>query len=221
MKTLFTAIVRCYVSVLFLCLPFVAKAQQTESRYTGFEVNFGIKSTKLTSDLSAISNMEVMEEGGSLGFVMGNDFLKARLQAVGFYYSSSSVRQTVNMIESALMVNLYPIAMLTQKGCALNPYVSGGADYSSMKFFGHYGGTDTQFNFSSSRAPYVGQVLSTRGTVGAGLEWRLKRDFDFVHLFAEARYSFNVSRDADEVFAKTQVANTTSVNLGVSFGFLR
>jgi hypothetical protein len=106
---------------------------------------------------------------------------------------------------------------------AINPYVSGGIDYSTLKFFGYYDGKEStkKINYSSSSAPFLGKVASTRGTVGAGLEWRLPQMHDFVHIFAEARYSWTVNQDADELFKNTTVLSCTSINVGVSFGILR
>ncbi|WP_276367701.1 hypothetical protein [Chryseolinea sp. H1M3-3] len=190
-------------------------------RYFGFEANFGMKSTKLTSDLPALNNMAVMEEGGSLGFVMGNQLVKTRLQAAGFYYSNSSVKQTVNMVESALQLNVYPLKFINKSRQAINPYVSGGIDYSTLKFFGYYNNPDAKINYSASSAPYIGKISMTRGTVGGGIEWRLPQMHDFVHIFAEARYSWAMGQDADDFFENTKVANATSINVGVSFGFLR
>jgi hypothetical protein len=195
--------------------------RNSDYKYLGFEANFGMKSTKLTSDLPAIHNMGVMEEGGSLGLVMGNQVIKTRLQAAGFYYSNSSVKHTVNMIESAVLLNVYPLKFINKSRQSINPYVSGGVDYSTLKFFGYYNNPDAKINYSNSSAPYLGKIASTRGTVGGGIEWRLPQMRDFVHLFAEARYSWAIAQDADELFKNTTVANSTSINIGVSFGLLR
>ena len=219
--------IKAIIIVFFMAFSFIGTTVQAQQlgnstyRYVGFEANFGFKTTKLTSDVAAIHNMNVVEEGGSLGFVIGNQVVKTRVQAAGFYYSNSSVKHTVNMVESALIVNIYPLKFINKSKQALNPYVTGGLDYSTMKFFGYYNVPDAKVNYSSSSAPYIGKIVSTRGTVGGGIEWRLPQMHDFVHLFAEARYSFGVSRDADEFFRNTTIANATSVNIGISFGFLR
>ena len=215
------------IIILFFCVVsstasiFAQGLKNSHYKYFGFEANFGMKSTKLTSDLPAIHNMGVMEEGGSLGLVFGNQVVKTRLQAAGFYYSNSSVKHTVNMVESALVLNVYPLKFINKSRQAINPYVSGGMDYSTMKFFGYYNNPDAKVNFSSSSAPYIGKIASTRGTIGGGIEWRLPQMRDFVHLFAEARYAWAITRDADALFENTTVANSTSINIGVSFGFLR
>jgi len=192
-------------------------------RYVGFEANFGVKSSKLSSDLAALNNMNLVEEGGSVGLVMGNQLVKGRMQVAGFYYSNSTVKHTVNLVESSLGLNVYPLKFINKSRQAINPYVSGGVDYSTMKFFGFYNETDAnrKINYSSSSAPFLGKVSSTRGTVGAGVEWRLPQMHDFVHLFAEARYAWTVAQDSDELFMNTTVSNSTSINIGVSFGILR
>jgi hypothetical protein len=195
--------------------------KNSDYKYIGFEATLGVRTTKLSSDLPAINNMSVVQEGGSLGVVFGNQVVKTRVQAAGFYYSNSSVKHNVNVVQSALQVNIYPVKLFNKAKQAINPYISGGVDYSTMKLFGYYNNPDAKINYSSSSAPYLGKIASTRGTVGGGIEWRLSQVSDFVHLFAEARYSWKVKRDADELFENTKVANATSINVGVSFGFLR
>jgi hypothetical protein len=202
------------------------KAQEfrnSQYRYFGLEANFGMKTSALESDVEAINNMSLAEEGGSIGLVLGNQAVKGRMQVAGFYYSNSSVKHTVNMVESALQLNVYPLKFINKSRQALNPYVSGGVDYSTLKFFGYYNNPEgaKKINYSSSSAPFIGKIASTRGTVGAGIEWRLAQVSDFVHLFAEAKYSFAMAQDADEFFKNTKVSNSTSINIGVSFGWLR
>lgn len=197
--------------------------RNSQYKYMGFEANFGVKSSRISSDLAAIHNMSVKEEGGSIGLVMGNQIVKARFQAAGFYYSNSSVKQTVNLIESAMLLNVYPLKFINKSQQAINPYVSGGVDYSTLKFFGYYNNAEAnkKINYSTSSAPYLGKIAATRGTIGAGIEWRLSQVRDFVHLFAEARYSWAIAQSANELFKNTKVSNSTSINIGVSFGFLR
>ncbi len=196
--------------------------RNSQYRYIGFEANFGVKSSRISSDLAAIHNMNIMEEGGSLGLVMGNQIVKGRIQAAGFYYSNSSVKHTVNLIESAMILNVYPLKLVNKSRQAINPYVSGGVDYTMLKFFGYYNNTEANKNVNySSSAPYLGKISDTRGTIGGGIEWRLPQVRDFVHLFVEARYSWAIAQTADELFQNTKVSNSTSINIGVSFGLIR
>lgn len=221
----YTLFSRSLVVTFLICAAFTTTAQELfekkRYRYAGFEANFGVKSAKISSNIPQIHGMDVKQEGGSLGFVVGNVWLKTRLQVAGFYYSNSSVPQTVNLLESALVVNIYPINLITRQFCALNPYVGFGGDYSSYKFFGYYAQDNVQYNYSSSSAPYVGRTMITRGGVAAGLEWRLNRESDFIHIFGEYRCSVNAARDADAPFENTKIGNGGTVNLGVSFGFLK
>lgn len=197
--------------------------RNSQYRYFGLEASFGMKASTISSDVEAIDNMRLAEEGGSIGLVMGNQVVKGRLQVAGFYYSNSSVKHTVNMVESSLQFNVYPLKFINKSKQALNPYVSGGVDYATLKFFGYYNNPEStkKINYSSSSAPFIGKIASTQGTVGAGIEWRLAQVRDFVHLFAEAKYSFSMAQDADEFYKNTKVSNSTSINIGVSFGWLR
>lgn len=207
--------------VLFLL--FNSAFAQDDYRYFGLAADFGVKSTTLSSDLVAIDGMDVGVEGGSLGFVAGNEVLKSRFRVAGFYYSSSKVRHSVNIFASGAAFNIYPIKVLNKSRQALNPYVSGGIDYNNLKFRGYYVSTtpDRKTNYSRSSAPYIGRIGTVGGTAGVGLEWRLPYEYDFVHLFAEARYTWIFRSKADEVLKNTRAENPTSINIGVSFGFLR
>lgn len=197
--------------------------RNSQYRYFGLEANFGVKTSALTSDVEAINNMRLVEEGGSIGLVMGSQVVKGRMQVAGFYYSNSSVKHTVNMIESSLQANVYPLKFINKSKQSINPYFSGGVDYATLKFFGYYNNPEStkKINYSGSSAPFIGKIASTRGTVGAGIEWRLAQVNDFVHVFAEAKYSFAMAQDADEFYKNTKVSNSTSINIGVSFGWLR
>jgi hypothetical protein len=195
--------------------------RNSQYRYIGFEGNFGTKASKISSDLKCIDDMHLKEEGGSIGLVMGNQVVKGRMQVAGFYYSSSSVKYTVNSIGSSLQLNVYPLKFINRSRQAINPYISGGAGYSTLKFFGYYNNPEgKKINYSSS-APLIGKIAYIRGTVGFGIEWRLPQVSDFVHLFAEAKYSFAMKQNADEFYKNTNVSNLTAVNIGVSFGWLR
>ena len=206
---------------IFLSLRFISSNAQEDLSYVGFEVNFGIKSTQLTSDHNAIDGMTLMVEGGTLGFVIGNHSLKTRLQASGFYYSGATVEHTVNVFASGLVVNFYPINLMNRASEALNPYMTSGITYNILKFEGYYTIEDSKINHSRSSAPYIGKICIPSATAGFGLEWRLPRIYDFIHIFAEARYSYNLKSNSDEVLRHTTIDNPVSVNAGVNFGFLR
>jgi hypothetical protein len=209
------------VCCIFLLLSFISSHAQEHKRLLGFEVNFGTKSTELTSEYDAIDGMNVVVEGGTVGLVIGNQIVKSRLQVSGFYYSSAKVKHTVNVFASGLIFNFYPLNLINKSERALNPYLSSGITYNILKFNGYYTTEDSKINYSRSSAPYIGKIAIPATSAGAGLEWRLPRMYDFIHLFAEARYSWIFGRKADQVFRNTKIDNPTSINVGVSFGFLR
>jgi hypothetical protein len=113
------------VLVLFIVVQIASvKAQglrNSNYRYLGFEANFGVKTSKLSSDLAAINKMNLVEEGGSIGLVMGNQVVKGRMQVAGFYYSNSSVKHAVNIVESSLGLNVYPLKFINKSRQAINP----------------------------------------------------------------------------------------------------
>lgn len=212
---------RVIICCVILSLYFVASNAQKDIRYMGFEVNFGTKSTKLTSDYKEIDGMDVIVEGGTLGLVVGNQIIKTRVHLSGFYYSMARVRHTVNVFASGVIFNFYPINLIKKSGQALNPYLSSGITYNILKFEGHYTNHDNRINYSRSTAPYIGKIAVPSASAGFGLEWRLPRALDFIHIFAEAQYSHILKSNADEVLRYTQIDHPTSINAGVSFGFLR
>lgn len=223
-KKLVLALKRRYrtnICCIVFSLCFISSRAQEGVRYMGLEVNFGTKSGSLTSDHDAIDGMNVMVEGGTLGLVIGNQVVKTRLHVSGFYYSSARVEHTVNIFASGLIFNFYPINLINKSGKALNPYVCSGIAYNILRFEGYYTIDDSKVNYSRSSAPYIGKIAIPSATAGLGLEWRLPRIYDFIHIFAEARYSYILSSMEDKVFRNTRIDNPTSVNAGVSFGFLR
>ena len=209
------------IGCIFLLLSFISSPAQEHKRYLGFEVNFGTKSTELSSEYEAINGMNVVVEGGTLGLVIGNQIVKSRLQVSGFYYSSAKVKHTVNVFASGLIFNFYPLSLISKSERALNPYLCSGLAYNILRFDGYYTTQDSKINYSRSSAPYIGKIAIPAASAGVGLEWRLPRMYDFIHLFAEARYSCIFGRNADQVFENTRIDNPTSINAGVSFGFLR
>jgi hypothetical protein len=103
------------------------------------------------------------------------------------------------------------------------PYLTGGVDYDKHKFYGFYANREPgQTNYSQAEAPYVGKITQVNATFGAGIEARLKDDYNFIHLFAEARYGHNLSsKSGGTLFSATTIANQTQVTVGITFGGIR
>jgi hypothetical protein len=77
-------------------------------------------------------------------------------------------------------------------------------------------------NYSVPDEPYLGRLTQINATIGLGIEYQLPLQYDFVHLFAEAKYSTPLQSKADKrAFDQTSILNFTSLSVGVGFGLLR
>jgi hypothetical protein len=74
-------------------------------------------------------------------------------------------------------------------------------------------------NYSSLDLPYAGSINVIRTTVGAGVTLKLIDHLDFVHLFSEVTYGFNVYQTTKyALLSNTNVGNQLNVNMGLRFG---
>lgn len=191
--------------------------------YLGFDVAFGTRSFKLNSNLERINGMNVLEEGGSAGFLMGNKIWQAKLRQ-GFFYSSGIVPYSTDLIETELNVNVNPMQLIKARFRMFEPYLTGGIERNAIKFYGSYVGKDRTGDAeirSSSTQPYLGQIVVTRGSLGAGLQYRIPYRHAFLRLFAETRYGYKLTTGArSKWFNHTDVSGQLAVNVGVCFGYL-
>jgi len=167
--------------------------------------------------------MGVVEEGGSLGLIFGNDYLRGKVRAAGFYYSSAKTARTVDLFESEGLINFYPLQYFRKGKAALDIYLVGGVTMDNIKFYGHYLVDDKAVvNYSVTSEPYLVKLTQISATGGIGLEYHLPMEFDFVHLFAEAKYGkpFQASTN-NESFKNTTISYLSSLSVGVSFGIIR
>lgn len=188
--------------------------------HAGISVSFGSRSNKVSSNHTAIDNMKLMEVGGSVGVLWGNNIVETKL-ALGYYYSASSVAHTVDLINLESAIQFYPLQAITGKTHKINPYVSTGLTANQYKFYGFYAGNEGVINYSVSIEPYLGNVTSYFGSVGAGLEVNLLDQDDFVKLFAEVNYHSALLQKSSDLFTNTRVSNQVSIQVGVSFGVNR
>lgn len=195
----------------------------TPFKYMGFEGTFGVRSFKINSSIPQLNQMPVLQEGGSLGLTFGNDLLRAKIRAAGFYYSASSVPRTVDLFETEVLANFYPLQYIRKNKNALDIYLIAGVSLDNIKFYGHYLAVDPEkINYSNPNEPYLGKLSQINATGGIGLEYQLPIQYDFVHLFAEVKYSAPLQSVADnEPFENTSVRNFNSITVGVSFGLHR
>ena len=189
--------------------------------FKGFEASFGTRSFAMTSDIPELSNLTVVEEGGSFGILYGTDRLRVKLRAIGFYNSTDKIKRTINAFETEGIANFYPLQMGKGTKTKVEPYVLAGIAYNQFKLYGHYLHTSEgqPVNYSDSREPLLGKIVRAMGTVGAGIEWRLVNSFEFIHLFTEIKCTQPLYEKTNEtMFANTNIRNCVAVNVGVNFG---
>jgi hypothetical protein len=212
-----------FIVAVFLVLGTYSCTVQAQSfkkndRYFGLEGTFGIKSFNIKSDIPELNKMQVIAEGGSAGIVIGNEVIKINARILGFYYSTLNVPRTIDLFESEVLLNYYPVKNSLS---GITMYLTSGVSVDKIKFYGHYLKKDEQVNYSDIREPYLGGILQVNASVGIGLEYRLP-NVDFVHLFAEGRYGIPLQvASSGKAFENTTVNNFTSFSLGVSFGSKR
>lgn len=186
--------------------------------HLGFTVSFGVRSSTLSSNYTAIDGMQALEEGGSAGLVWGSRSFETKL-VIGYYYSAARVKHTIDMIELEATSHFYPLRALKKGDSKVNPYFSAGITKNYYKLYGYYTQEESgQVNYSVSREPYLGKLDVYNASLGAGISINLMNDFDFVKLFAATQYNTPFSTIASNDFRQTQTSAQWSFNLGVSFG---
>lgn len=186
----------------------------------GFEGSFGMKTFSLASNIPAINGLNVIEEGGNIGVAIGAKALRIRIRQ-GYFYSSSSVIQTVDEVRSAIAVNFYPLQVLTGNDSRLRPYFIGGIERNILKMYGTYGSENIKpRNYSISEAPFLGKISNTVAAFGGGFEYSVRGPGHFVKFFAEARYGKTIgARSSNVLFNETATSNQLAVDVGVGFGY--
>jgi len=209
--------------LLFVMLHFTTSDAQINNHvkdHVGFSVSFGSRSNKIISNHAAINGMKLLEEGGSAGVLWGNSVMETKL-TVGYYYSASRVAHTVDLINIESAVKLYPLHLITGKTSRVEPYLSTGISANNYKFYGFYAGNETAPNYSLSMEPYLGNLNSYIGSIGAGLEVNLLNEDNFIKVFTEVNYQSTLFQKSSDLFKHTQLSNQLVINLGVSFGINR
>jgi len=193
------------------------------SIYKGFEASYGIRSFGIQSDIARIHDMPVLQEGGQIGLVYGFDAMLFKVGVAGFFYSASKVPHTINMFESDVMANFYPLTVITGHKGKVEPYLTGGLIYNRLKFFGHYLGGEAQtVNYSYSSEPFLGIINQVQGAVGIGLAVSIRQESDFLRLFVETKYSTPLASGTRyEAFSNTSLSDQLVANIGVRFGAIR
>jgi hypothetical protein len=129
------------------------------------------------------------------------------------------VPRTVDLFESDLLFNFYPLGS-SGRNFVVQPYLSGGFVYDKIKFSGYYLSEDkAHINYSSSKEPVLGSIHQVRASVGAGVEFSiLENDFEFFHIFTEAKVSSAITQKSSAAFAGTKTSNMMLLSVGFRFG---
>lgn len=203
--------------------PPFAKAKAFNQKYgvyKGFEGSFGFRKYTISSTINELNQLAVNQEGGRIGLVAGNRIIQISIELLGYYYSTGNMKGTIDLYESGAAFNFYPLALLLDKEIRVAPYLIGGCTYERVKFSGHYLTKDsTPINYSTSEDPFLGSVNQLSTYVGAGVEFKIIHQYDFVHLFSEVKYGVNISSNTKyNEFKSTSLGSQTLINIGVRFG---
>jgi hypothetical protein len=219
MERIYNALLMFALIIVMSIYVSLAEAQSTKGNYVGLEGTYGVRSFTIKSDIAELNNLNVLEEGGSAGFVMGNPFIRLNTRAVGFYYSAASTSRTIDMFEIETTVNFYPLQFLKNYSSPFNFFITGGLTMDKIKFFGHYLSIDkSNINYSNTREPYLGSISQINATGGLGVEYRVP-NVNFVTLFGEARYGVPIQTvTKGGYFENTTIQNYMALCVGVSFG---
>jgi hypothetical protein len=190
--------------------------------HVGLEASFGVKAFDISSNVDKIDGLNVMEEGGALGLVVGGKVTRLRVRQ-GFYYSSASVAQTIDEVRSAVNFNVYPLELFLDNARLL-PYFTIGMERNLFKMYGFYGNetSSAKPNYSLSEAPFLGKVTTIQASVGAGLEYRVRIPRHFVNFFGEAHYGKSVKTTSSAaLFNATRLSDQMAITIGICYGYSR
>lgn len=198
---------------------FAQEEPQAPRFYKNLEASFGIRSTAVSSNYEQLNGEALLTEGGSIGLAFGSDAFITRLRG-GFYYSAASVGTTIDVFETMLGGNAYPLAFTKHNKIRLQPYLSADLRYNQYKFAGDYLSSDPgPKNYSKANDVYIGKLHQMSACLGAGVEYRFINDLDFLALYFEGKFArpFN-NRASIEDFKETSTSSPVVFNLGFRFG---
>jgi hypothetical protein len=188
--------------------------------YLGLSASFGAEVLDLSSDLAAINGMRLVAEGSDVGIVFGGRLVRTRL-AAGFYYSTSAVPHTTDMVKFDFNSSFYPMQLIERRSRRIEPFTSLGVNRGIVKFHGFYDNPDQIRNYSLSIEPYLGKSVIMSLEAGLGAEISLLESKDFVKLLVEAKGYQAFGTTSSELFSSTGFSNHIALNVGLSFGLSR
>jgi hypothetical protein len=195
-----------------------AFCQSSSARY-GVGASFGIRNSSVESNLGDLSGMKLYQEGGSLEAFMEKGAINARVH-VGYFSSGSSVKHTIDLLESGLSMSFHPFLMQGVTARRVSPYIVSALMAGRNHFYGFYADEDTRhINYSRESAPYVGKVMSVHLNAGMGLQYRLVDENQYMLFFAEVQKPIELYEESAGILSGTSVHGDLSINIGLAFGF--
>jgi len=197
-----------------------AQSRRAQETYRGFYASFATVSQTVSSNIAKIDQNNLLQTGGKVGVVYGNSAIRSKLGLLGYYSSSANTPGEIDLYVSNLSINVYPLSWITKKDLMIEPYITGGLDYNQYKFYGFYFNREPGVtNYSQMNAPYLGKIKQVNATAGLGIEVKLRDRFDFVHLFSELKYGYNLStKTTDSALSGTNISGQSQFVFGISFG---
>lgn len=189
--------------------------------YRGVDGSFGGTSASISSNIAKLNGLKLNTEGGALGFVFGTESVRTTSR-IGFYYSSSNVKQTIDQFVAGNAVNIYPIAIMRPEMSRVEFYLSVGADYSIFKFAGNYLEKDARNQPGNIWDLYKGKINQLSLSGGLGIEYKVY-DYDhFLHIYGVVRTGMPVMRQAStEALENTKIGQQLFFNVGIRCGLVK
>lgn len=199
----------CSIVMIYSCASGQSKQRITCS---GIEVSSGVHGIVAGNGLM---KLRAQTTGASIGFVSGNNLMKARIRPIGFYKAGAMEQRKFDLLESEVIVNIYPLEFIRTRKHILDIYIATGASmqkftYSRNNAFVQQDGPPDLLDFHSIR-----KVTVFSQTAGIGFEFYPKSG---IQLFTEAIFSNRIHASSDnEHVRKTLQAAVSSVNTGIRF----
>jgi hypothetical protein len=103
----------------------------------GLEGGISTRTFVVKSDIDAINQLQVVQEGWSMGLIIGGKNMTTRL-VFGNYNTSSTVSKEVGQKSFGGQMSVYPLSLLGVKSKYFQPYIITGIEINAISFSGNY-----------------------------------------------------------------------------------
>ncbi len=215
--------------------------------FIGAEALGGNRSFKISSDIAQFDNVSVVEEGKTIGGVIGFNSVLFRVRS-GYYTPSASVGKRIELGELSIGMNVAPLQFTRNKPKYFEPYIVMDIDVNKVHFYGtpfppkplqpaglpnactcpccppaEAAPEETQPEPDPSEVGfqevYLGKIKVVQMGIGAGIMCNITGKKTFAKLFAEGKYGANLNTTTSTIeFRNTQINNQFSISFGVIMG---